>query len=226
MRRPSAHIFISFLLLIIGLIFFQTISMQVVKVDCYLNQNACPDEVNEILKSLEGTSLNTTPFISYINNLEELKKTPFRAIDYSIKIPGKLIVYLEQEEVLYSLSDGLSTIGITTKGHVVAANNDLPVIQFSSLPQDSPIDQTLHNQLSQIATIPKELDLDEASITWLDAFEVRVQTSNNTVFIFDPKNLDQGIWAASEIRQARIDDSENSEQVIDLRYKMPVLRTQ
>lgn len=225
MKRLSVHVLASFVLLISGLVFAPHQSFTVNSTECYLDSQTCPAVLETASSSLIGSSYLFTDIVHSVNQLQDVSSTSYRATRYSITFPGKLSIWFSQEPIVYSLISTDARVSVTESGYVISYQEGFPELKYPQTPSEAVLPQDLHMQLLRSAQLPDQLSVSDAEISWINEFQVEVVIPNTITYVLNPQDLETGIWAIQTVQKQRVQEQFEANQVLDVRFRMPVLRT-
>lgn len=225
MKRPSAHVLTCTVLLVTGLLFAPQKSFILSDTECLLDSQICPPELLDASSNLVGSSYLFTNMVNKVNELSSVRSTPYRATNYSVSFPGTIKILFTQEPIVYSLVTSETKVSITESGYVISFQEGYPQITFPQSPTENALPQELHTQLLGCANLFDRLSLSQEEIQWIDNFQVEVRIPNEVTYVLNPQDLETGIWAIQTIQKQRIQEKFEANQVLDVRFRMPVLRT-
>lgn len=228
--KKHLPVIILFVISILSIFFFR-----VSKIECEIESKPCPSDIATKLDLYKGRSL-------FFTNYEEIftKETTDHPI-YQIeniqkKLPGKLFVSLKREPVLYKIilfndqqeksefSFGNSAVEIPN-----SSNQEKLAVEWKenySPITNNLVEPNIHVGLVSLSNELQNMQIDQALLIWNTDSEIRLLIPDKPDFIFDIETLQTQSKKIDTILSSReLDEFKDSAQEIDMRFDLPVLRT-
>lgn len=201
---------------------------------CFVqNQQACsPQLISALEQSLLGQPMFFKDYLPVLVSSGKLTE-PVSLVYVTKRLPDTLELGFQQELPLYIINYNNQQAVVSTSGrlfqHAVAtASNYFIINSQSDLSLNGMIQPDIHHTLSSLVTTLQELDLAVKDITWVDKSTIRLSMDERAVeAVIDSEHPKQELHKLAVIMKSR-EYQEFTEPVkeIDLRFTMPVLRTQ
>lgn len=234
-----SRIFVSVLLLIITSILLA--QLKITSINCTVQNQPCTEETTRILQKLIGKSIFFTNIEKELNNSQNTSGITIEKIGR--ELPSTLHIQVKTEPVLYSLEskDSNAKFSISNKGYIfpfVESSNNPTVIvnNAETLISGSSVDEKAHQLISQIISIQVQGSFLK-SIEYLSSNEIKLQYSELPILIVaDPipvstlQHLDAIMYTVENTQlsttSADVKPKQPNIKEIDLRFSLPVLRTE
>lgn len=216
----------------IGLFIFFSQIFTVYHTTCYLEEEACPEELAaSVTQSLVGESL-------IFSDLQQIALKKQVGIGYTLTtvkkvLPGKLVVYFSQSPPLYLIKTPESTFGVDSQGYLqsIGESTGVVTVQFAQEPvllEQKKLDQNTHQIIVMSIKTLEKAQTSLESIIWKSNQEIDIKLEKVTLVIDEstaetalPKAL--GVLQSKEFQETTKDT--NATFVLDMRFRLPVLRT-
>lgn len=231
MKRTSYFIIVISFLFIVPLIF---LIFPVKKIDCKLTSGKdCPQEFSDALKSLQNKPLIPTNFDDSVTKLNI--PAGYILDSVSKKLPSKLILTFVAEPLLLQIScqdcDQHKSIGVYR--HILDSNDlksEFPNFFVHADNQEvfdnSGLKPEYFDSLKELTESLYKLRIVFQNGEWISEDEIKVSLDNNLTAIFSANQIASQVVALDLIiKSDAIKQTDAEIEEIDLRYKMPVLRT-
>lgn len=213
------------------LIFLFLVANRVNKIDCFVANNTCPQELIENSTILKGSSFF---FGNFKEKLHEnlLENNIYILQSITKKFPGTLILKFVQEEIEYSILLNNETKFIGKSGTLIPNNSETKddlVIEWkidNSLIEENKVNGEYHKLFLVLARFLGQTTRQSQRIVWNSNEEIILDIPGKPQFIFDLETIETHIKKVDTIISAReIDEIEEPILEIDMRFDLPVLRT-
>lgn len=158
---------------------------------------------------------------------------PVSLVDISKKFPRTLIVTFQQEAAAYTVIFNGETTVISQSGKMFANNFETtPPIVVEALEninaENRTIESSIHHTVLSILATASELKLPLTKITWVDKSTIRLSMENRAeTFILDSEKPALELNRLSLVlKSGEYKNISEQKTELDLRFAMPVLRTQ
>lgn len=226
MRYQSIVLSATFIVTILFLVF-----LPVKQINCTVENKPCPPELQEKITVLHGTSFFFTNFAQkilenqlsgHIYILSTIKKIfpntlelsfQQEAVQYTIIVSGEKKQIGETGIILPTVTENVgSTIEWNAEAQVIAEQKVLP---------------KYHQLFLHIANTIEKSDFKNSKILWNSDQEILLKIEHEPLFIFDTESIQTQLQKVDTIIHAReLDEIEKPIIEIDMRFDLPVLRTQ
>lgn len=231
-RSKLIQALIVFSVLFLLPLFFLT--RKISKINCQLlSGEPCPDELSESLDSIEGRNLVFSKLEVLVSSLE----TPdgYSLVETSKKLPGQADLIFRQEVSLFLLAcddcDQDTVIGEyrSVLGTQTSANS-LSSVHYSlsndDLFEEKKLRENFFNPVKEVIDFAKNNHLELKNISWISQEEMQLDINNQPKILLSDEDLQKQLKGLEIILDNHINDQVDEEVIeIDMRYKMPVLRT-
>lgn len=198
-------------------------------IECQLNGEVCPAEVQQSLQNLIGKSFffQTTPQVV-------VQALP-PGLGYSItsmhkKLPATILLDLQLEKPLYVLTTQQESQAVVAESGVVLTQQTgtgLPVITTQKESGVSEFLDQHHAAAAILAVLLQEKQLTGAQITWKDENNILLKIEQKPIIIISAEVLlERPKIVLTLIDSPQIEAFEEPIVEIDARMNLPVLRTQ
>lgn len=209
--------------------------MKTKSVECYLDSNAsCPAELTSLL---EQDIINRSFFFTDYENIvarAPLASLPFTLSSFKRNLPDKLTLTFKNEPLLYKLvmEDGSSLL-IGTEGTIInnaTDNNELTQVlvyeDAATIFSGNKVTSKLQKPISAIVESLHAQGVSVESVSYQNSQDIRLKLSSSQVAILDDTDPESAIKKLKLILSApEVTAIDEPIDEIDLRFKMPVLRT-
>lgn len=203
-------------------------------ITCFIADDVCPEEIQNQLSALKGSSFFFTNSIEAASQL--IVEAPIYSVEHIQKeFPNKITVFLSRENSHYKLSIyqqdsseeyyfGASGIALPSKdvSTQLVVNwraRDIPI-------ENEKINSEIHSKLSAVANELRNAEIESATLEWISDSEILLEIKSEPPFIFDAETLQTQVQKIDTILSAReVDEFESQIKEIDMRFDLPVLRT-
>ncbi|HEX7017455.1 MAG TPA: hypothetical protein VF209_00915 [Patescibacteria group bacterium] len=229
MRSLARKLLLSTVIVVtmLGLLFL----FKIKTVDCTLGGVACPGEVTQALNIFVGRSFFFTDLNLLFN--QEPTLSQYRLSKVQKKLPGTLIFELQPYLTGYQLyfSDQDKTLTVDSqRGLLEQKSETLPTITtqvpLSDLEVEGKIDPDIHQSLVELVGAISKYQLEYQHIILENKQVIRISLREgiNGIISIDttPAKVAQLAFIQKNVDLASFDQHV---QVIDVRYRLPVLRT-
>lgn len=209
--------------------------IQTKSVECYLDSNvSCPAELTSLL---EQSIINRSFFFSDYENIiarEPMASLPFTLSSYKRKLPDKLTLIFKNEPLLYKLvtKDGSSLL-VGTEGTII--NNTTDNIELTqvlvyedmlNILNGNKVAPKLQKSLAAVIESLHAEGVNVKEVSYQNPQDIRLKLNSSQVAILDDTDPEGAIKKLKLILSApEITAIDEPIEEIDLRFKMPVLRT-
>lgn len=192
---------------------------------------SCPGEVVSHLDQLKHRSLFFTDFTSSLADLQ-LEQYSLQVTHKTL--PGTLTVAVEPAPPLYLLASTQQpeVYTINTAGFATTHVSDLPLPEIKLMAQgilltETQLDQELHHQLQAIISGIAQLQLEVQLVRYYSPDYIEVQLPDFPPAIVDQASLSQALPKLAVLKnRLDLNSIDTGIKEIDLRFDLPVLRTQ
>lgn len=205
--------------------------LPVKQIECSVDTNPCPAQLQEETNKLLHTSFFFTNFEKKI--LENQNSGQVYILTSSTKtFPSTLHLTFQQEATQYVLVVSGEKNHIGTTGIILPTATEDPgsVIEWNTqgtVIENQKILPKYHQLFLEIAQTLEKTALKNYKIVWNSDQEIRLEIENEPLFIFDSESIQTQLQKVDTIIHAReLDEIEEPILEIDMRFDLPVLRTQ
>lgn len=207
--------------------------LSVKNVECHLlSGQQCSPELVETLQALQGKSMLFEDYASAGANSPSTKQ-PVTLVAIKKKLPSTVIVTFKHEAAEYVLvePDQTSIISETAKAFTGEYNTDgLLFVQSDQnlISENGYIEPDVHHTIMTIKQTAKEIQLPLTGFHWVDKSTIKLSMENREEqFIVDSESPRLQLHTISLILKSNeYRDISEKKTELDLRFNMPVLRTQ
>lgn len=204
-------------------------------VECRVSsQSQCPESLSVLLdEALVGQPLFLADFPSLLAG-EQFSSQPFTFKSIEKRLPSTATITFELEPLLYLIrtQEG-EQVAVGANGSVIPTQNwpdDTPTVQINESSENiiaaDNINLEYHQPLALLINSLYKNQIVFQNITWNSADEIRLESPGMPLVIIDSANPDLAISKLQLIiNSGKIEALEEPISEIDLRFKMPVLRT-
>ena len=217
--------------LILGIVGGVAQLFQVTDITCTTTDNqSCPTSVQASLNSAIGKSFFFTNFERDFS-ASDAETQPYTIQSINKILPGTLVVMVQLETPAYLLITKDGQYSISQSGSVIAADShpqslatitiqsEIPIIADGKLPDK------YHSVISSILEEILRQEMVVATITWVDDQTLYVDLQNGPRVVLESQTAGQRVQHLPVILQSTEVKSLPQLAEIDLRFKLPVLRT-
>lgn len=201
-------------------------------IECVLISNPCPEELSSSLEPLLGHQMFFEDYSQLLTESYAFTQ-PVSLIDIKKKFPRTVIVTFQPEAAAYVWSHDNTAVVISQTGKIFTQQFQNPpkliVESTDRIDTDTgKIDPAIHHTILSIQTTAEELLLPLTRITWVDKSTIRLTMENSTeIFILDSERPTLELHKlAMVLKSGEYKNIAEPKAELDLRFTMPVLRTQ
>ena len=200
-------------------------------VECrLLGAEACPDDLVQTLQFIINQPLFFVDFSKQISTVQ--LPQPVRLSKISKKLPSTLRLSFQLEPVAYVISTDQDIFFVSQSGQLYQQQfEQTGLVQVRLLSawshQSGSVELFIHHSLLAIIAGCQQLKLPLQTITWLDNSTIQLSMENRSeIFVIDSQQPNLELHRLALVLQSgEYQALTQSKQELDLRFKMPVLRT-
>lgn len=203
------------------------------QIECQLEQQPCPSEIASQFEQLYG---NAIYFFDGSQIDSALQTTPtFYVARYQFKLPHTLHVSLRQQALAYTLTTMTKekSLAVTTDGRITTTVPstsqivvEVPDAEWSKLSEETTVDVGLHTTLTTALRELTELNLPIYQLVLIDTQTLALYLPEKPTIILDATQISSSVARLKLVlAELEVNPMPTQVQEIDVRYKLPVLRT-
>lgn len=207
--------------------------LSVKTIECHITSDeACSQDLIQALEGIRGKSMFFTNYEKMLDQ-SQLSKQPVTLTTIQKKFPDTVMLTFKYEPAEYVVIQPSGTNVISETGKAFAGDYDttglLPIQSDQDLISDTGyIDTEVHHTILAILTTVEELKLPLTHVYWVDKSTIRLSMENREEgFIVDSESPRLQLYTLSLVLKSNeYRDVSEKKSELDLRFNMPVLRTQ
>lgn len=222
------------ILAVVATVFFLVRSFFTVKtIDCQLlSGETCSPELISSLDPLLGSSMFFEDYSQKFSTSQSLNQ-PVSLVTFKKELPNSLLIVFQQEPTAYTIKSGDTTVVVSKTGRIFTHQMDTTGLMLVEMTgefttSEGFVDSSIHQSILGIILTSSELQLPLTQITWVDKSTIKLSMENRTeVFIIDSERPSLELNKISLVLKSNeYRNIEEPKQELDVRFTMPVLRTQ